>query len=260
MSRYRLYLDESGDHTSSDPRYTGKKYLGLTGVIIKLEDCWSFKNQIENFKRRHLPYDTDNPPILHREDIINKRNQFRVLLNEGKRQAFDDDLLSLIQTLDFTIITVVIDKTTHGVKTYRRVTHPYHFSLEALIERYCYWLSENNSSGDVMAESRGKKEDGLLKRAYLELCLNGARYLPHTLSQKSLSSRKLKLKKKEANIAGLQLADLLAHPLKRDVLLAYNKLSDREGRFADRISQVVEPKYRRSGTGRIRGWGQVILV
>jgi hypothetical protein len=37
--------------------------------------------------------------------------------------------------------------------------HPYHYGLLALMERYCGWLDFNNATGDIMAESRGGKEE-----------------------------------------------------------------------------------------------------
>jgi len=54
---YRLYVDETGDHFRSDPNDLGQRYLGLTGVCFDREPYFQFQAELEEFKRKHLPYD-----------------------------------------------------------------------------------------------------------------------------------------------------------------------------------------------------------
>lgn len=35
--RYRIYIDESGDHTFHEFEAPDKRYLGLTGVVVEAE-------------------------------------------------------------------------------------------------------------------------------------------------------------------------------------------------------------------------------
>ncbi len=37
MNRYRLYIDESGDHTYKDIGEPARRYLGLTGCFVEGE-------------------------------------------------------------------------------------------------------------------------------------------------------------------------------------------------------------------------------
>ena len=65
-NRYRLYIDEAGDHTRSmsetDP--IGRRYLCLLGVMVRMgEDYTRLQASVEEAKRAHLPYDPDAPPI-----------------------------------------------------------------------------------------------------------------------------------------------------------------------------------------------------
>ncbi|MZP56757.1 MAG: hypothetical protein GT600_15035, partial [Bacteroidales bacterium] len=66
-----------------------------------------------------------------------------------------------------------------------------------------------------MVESRGAKEDMRLKRSFRRIMESGT----HNLSAEDLSthltSLELKVKSKQANIAGLQVADMVAHPARR---------------------------------------------
>ena len=239
----------------------GKRYLGLVGVVFSPDAHQKFSEELEALKKRHLPYKAASPPILHRVDVMQARGSFSVLADPAKRRAFDDDLLDLIDVAQFMVIAIVLDKVEHAPKQYRVLKHPYHWSVLALLERYCGWLDYCGLRGDLVAESRGGDEDRAFKEAYAAFYDNGAQYLSKDIVQATLTTKEAKLEKKKLNTAGLQLADTLAHPLTRDVLRAYDLISDRGGVFADKISSIVESKYnRRFDTGRINGYGRKIIA
>jgi hypothetical protein len=258
--RVRLYLDESGDHSSSDATAIGKRYLGLVGVIFQRDPYQRFVLELEALKRRHLHYDPDEPPVLHRVEILYARGPFRSLQDPAKRTAFDAELLTLIQRTDFRVVAVVLDKVSHLRATYRLLGHPYHYCPLAMLERYCGLLHFRGWEGDLMAEARGRDEDTALKAAYREFHARGRGYLTADRAQATLTSQEAKLKPKRANIAGLQLADVLAHPLTRDVLYAAGIIPTRGGLYADRVAAVIEPKYNRQiYRNQIAGYGRVLL-
>lgn len=259
--RYRLYIDESGDHSSSDAHKIEKRYLGLVGLMFEqTKEYRDFQAGFQRLKETHFPHDPDDPPILHRTEILHKRGIFKCLQDGQRRAAFDQDILELIARSSFKVIAVVIDKVEHGSKTYRSLVHPYHYGLHAMLERYCGRLAMFGHQGDVMAEGRGGAEDRELKRAYREAYFAGTRYMEKGKAQKALTSRELKLKPKEANVAGLQLADLLAHPLTREVLIDYGRMEDRRHPFAVELARAIEPKYNRQiYENRIRGYGRILL-
>ena len=109
------------------------------------------QERVEALKQKHLPYDPGRPPILHRVDIVAARGAFTVFQDPAGRAAFDLDLLALINAADFTAFAVVIDKYEHAPKQYRTLKHPYHWTVLALLERYCGWLKFIRQRGDVMA-------------------------------------------------------------------------------------------------------------
>jgi hypothetical protein len=131
-----------------------------------------------------------------------------------------------------------------------------------LLERYCGYLNLRQNTGDVMAESRGKKEDMALKSVYEGVWERGTRYLTAQIAQGTLTSRRIKLKPKASNIAGLQLADILAHPLTRDVLAAFGKIDQPVDCFAQKLVKIAERKYNRHEyrwREPIQGYGRVLL-
>ena len=112
-----------------------------------------------------------------------------------------------------------------------------------------------------MAESRGKTEDFELKEAYMRLHKQGTRFKSNTFFQQYLTSKEIKIKPKSKNVAGLQLADILAHPLKKFTLLQHNLLEiHNEELFWLKIVDAVKPKlYCRPVDGRAEGYGLVFL-
>lgn len=259
--RFRIYIDESGVHTYDELEASDKRYLGLTGIIIEAESYkTNFHLSLEELKKKHFTYDPDEPVILERSEIINKQGPFWRLRDPAKEQVFNEDLLSFLQSQEYTIITVVIDKKSH-LERYIEPLHPYHYCLEVMLERYRAFLyyHHRGAKGDVLAESRGGKEDNLLKEVYQKFYNEGTSELEATELQEVLTSKEIKIKPKLANISGLQVADLLAHPLKQEILLN-NGVAVSIGKFAERIYAITKQKYCcHKYTGKIDGYGRKLL-
>jgi hypothetical protein len=261
MKRYRLYIDESGDHTYYKLEDPAKRYLGLTGIFIETDYYRTiFQPEMEKLKQKHFPHSPDEPVILHRKDIINRSGPFWRLRDKTKEDAFNKDFLEFIKEQDYCIITVVIDKKTH-IERYGDVAyHPYHYCLTALLERYCGFLNFCNAQGDVLAESRGGAEDLKLKRAYQKIYIEGTWQRGSNFFQQALTSSQIKVKSKWANIAGLQLSDLIAHPSKQEILIEEQRIDDLGDNFGKQMCQCIQVKYNRQVyRGRIKGYGKVFL-
>jgi uncharacterized protein DUF3800 len=259
-ARYRLYVDESGDHTFNLLDDSARRYLALLGVWFRRGDEYiAFSDALEHLKRRFFGARPDQPVILHRSDIVNRRKAFGVLRDEELRAGFDAALIDLVQRADFKMVCVVIDKKKHSEK-YESPLHPYHYCLAALLDRYSGWLNFKNAIGDVLAESRGKEEDLQLKEAYRRVYESGTLLFSHGHHQRALTSKEIKLDRKSANIAGLQLADLLAHPVKLACLAERGIGGSRENLFASRLLAAVRDKFNRvEPAGRVEGYGKVWL-
>jgi len=262
---FRLYIDESGDHhyhDYSDSKYDepSLRYLGLMGVVIEKETYQKAHADLEALKQKHFICDPDEPIIFHRTDIIHKKGPFVILKDRNKEKEFNVDLLNFLKKLDFIIITVVIDKKFHIEKYKELAYHPYHFALTALLERYCGYLNFWNFQGDVMAEHRGGEEDSNLKNAYTSIFKTGTYFRPLSFFQKALTSKEIKIKDKKANISGLQIADLLAHPCKQELLCQEGKLGDQTEVFGKNICEAVKYKYNiQIYSQRTKGYGKVFL-
>jgi hypothetical protein len=257
--RYRLYIDESGDHVFNYLDEPQHRFLCLVGCWFRGADYRRFDDELRAFKQRHLPHSPDEPPVLHREKIINRRGPFWRLRDASAAAAFDHDLIELIGKAEFRLVAVVIDKK-QLKEDYATPAHPYHLAVGFTLQRYCGFLNHVNRRGDVMAESRGGREDRLLKDSYARVYERGAWMRRGQFFQQALTTRELKLQSKSANIAGLQLADLLGNPVRRSMLIEKGLIAEPLGPFADRLCKVLEAKYNRHlYDGRIWGYGKVLF-
>ncbi|NLD98021.1 MAG: DUF3800 domain-containing protein [Synergistaceae bacterium] len=257
--RYRLYVDESGDHVFkhlSDPAH---RFLCLLGCWFRGGDYQRFHEGLVGLKQKHIPHNPDEPVVLHREEIINCRRGFWRLRDPEARRAFDGDLLGLIAETEFRIVAVVIDKQGLLGRYGEAAAHPYHLALGFLLQRYCGFLNHVNRHGDVLAESRGGREDRLLKDSYCRVYQRGVWMTAASSFQQALTSQQLKLKPKSANISGLQLADLLGHPIRQMILMEKSLVCDPPAPFAQRLRDVVRDKFNRHlYDGRVDGYGTVL--
>lgn len=261
--RLRLYVDESGDHTfrSAAAIKWDKRFLCLLGCAFDLERYErEFCPEFESLKSKHFDSDPDDVIILHREDIKARRGPFAILRDSDRADAFSRDLLSLVHQAPFRAFAVVVDKCTTHTKVYGPLPyHPYHVALLALMERYCGWLNFMNMQGDILAESRGGREDHLLKSAYRTVHSSGTRFRPPDFFRRALTSKEIKIKHKTSNIPGLQLADLLAYSAKRRVLWEFGVGPQPNG-FTASMAEALESKYNRHVyNGRVEGYGKVFL-
>jgi hypothetical protein len=261
--RFRLYIDESGDHVFKHLDQPVHRYLCLLGVWFKNPEYESFHRNLEQIKQELFDPHPDDPVILHREDIVHRRGVFSRLRDPQKARHFDERLLAIIGEANFRIVAVVIDKKAllDQVGSFEGTLHPYHNGVNFICEQYRDYLINIQGCGDVMAESRGGSEDRRLKYVYDTVGKTVMGWLPKGGGpfQPALTSKELKVKPKSANISGLQLADLLAHPCRQDILREFGRINDEPRPFSNRLLGVISDKFHRHiGTGQVKGSGRYL--
>ena len=122
-------------------------------------------------------------------------------------------------------------------------------ALRLCIERTHSFLSDRQQHGfltKLIIESRGKRENLLLQRAFQRICAG------ENVLAKPLTCFELTFAPKDRNDAGLQIADRTAHPVGRHFISP-----DQPNRAWDLL---IEPKLYRSPEGEFRGWGLIELT
>jgi len=250
-----MYIDETGSATMRNLS-EGNRYLSLTGVIVDSDYHRStITPDLTAFKQRYWTLDDDDPVVLHRCDINSCSGQFAFLRDLDQRRVFDTDLLGLLSTWNYKVITAAIDKQAHWAKYHTWAQEPYSYCMEVLTEKYVLWLHQHGKTGDVLAEARGQREDTSLSHAYSTWYVTGTRFANVALRQEYLSSNSLKLKRKDANVSGLQVADLLATPSFRYGLWKRTGQGIPQGFTREAVRLLRESKYHRKWDGTIDGYG-----
>ena len=259
----RMYVDENGHYNlHEDLSKDGNRFLCLTGVVMRISTHDLLTEQMNALK---YDYFGDTSIILHRREIIAGKPPFECLLDEKKREHFNNDLLRIMSDLPYGVISVLVDKKAlvdkYGII---RAQDPYALALEYLMQRYQYWMQDASSreghiTGDILAEARGGREDHTTKETY-RLIYSGQGYNRLKDADKYYSSKEIKLKKKKDNIAGLQFVDLISHPARRYILSQNHLASNlKQTSFEQSVVDIlVRTKFRRKN-GKIEGAGTVFF-
>jgi Protein of unknown function (DUF3800) len=239
-----LFLDESGDHNLSviDPQYP---MFVLGGVIVDKDYADGPLTQELNIFKSAL-FGTANI-VLHTADIARNRGGFEQLKDATFRARFYEALNAVMRRLQYSVVACVIRKDEHLSRYGVAALDPYMLSLDVLVERFCFDIGEVSGGGVIVAEKRDPTLDRELDLAWLNLKIQGTRYLRASDIGDRIVG--LNLRAKADNIAGLQLADLVVSPIGRHVL----------GKPDKEDWRIVEEKFRRSPSGSVEGYGLVVL-
>lgn len=243
MPKYRMYIDESGNSDMGEAAGENNRFLCLIGIIFDLDYVNKvFAKELEDFKAKYFGVNADNPVILHRKEIMNYRGRFQVLKNDQIKEKYNNELFENLKKWDFTIISVLLDKK-EILQTYGPLAkHPYHFCLEVLLEKYTIFLKDKRATGDILIESRDKQDDRRLSAVYRNMYINGTGFVDGESLRTYLSSKEIKIKPKSANIAGLQIADLLVTNIRNRMLVKHKLRPDQPDSFGNKLTNIVIPK------------------
>lgn len=239
-----LFLDESGDHNLAqiDPQYP---LFVLGGVIVDKEYAeGEMEDAVRDFKLRIFGRDD---LILHTADITRNRNGFEQMKDQSFREHFYSELNVLMRSLQYTAMACVIRKDDHLSRYGVAALDPYLLSLDVLVERFCMDVGNMAGGGIILAEKRDTTLDHLLELAWLNLKIQGTRFIQAKVIEERLIG--LSLQSKARNIAGLQLADLVVTPIGRHIL----------GKPTKEDFEIVRSKFRCGRKREIEGYGLVVL-
>jgi hypothetical protein len=238
-----MFLDESGNHglTQIDPLYP---IFVLGGLIVEEDYAYGeLTKRVQQFKRDLFGRED---LILHTADISRNKNGFEKLKNPVFRARFFAELNQLMHDLVYNVIACVIKKNDHFARYGFSALDPYMLSLDVLVERFYFELDFAETTGNIVAEQRSPVLDRQLDIAWLNLKIQGTEFIQATRINQRIES--LVALPKAANIAGLQLADLVVSPIGRHVM----------GKQDHEDWAIIERKFRRR-SGSYEGAGLVIL-
>jgi hypothetical protein len=211
---YIAYLDEVGDHSLE----IVDREFPLFGVVLFLCDTTTYARQIvPAVYQLKMDYFGHEGVMLHSRDIRKAHDAFAFLQNPQRRQPFYERINRLMEESDYRLIASVIRKQEHKELYGMSAENPYDLALKLAMERLLLLLEEEEQREiQIIAESRGKREDDALRLSFLRTITEGTERIAAERF-KSFVYR-LDFRPKAMNIVGTQLADLAAYPIARYVL------------------------------------------
>jgi hypothetical protein len=237
-----LFLDESGDHSLAkiDPQYP---VFVLGGIIA--DRAYAEGEMTRRVEALKIRFFGRSDIVLHTADLARNRNGFERMMDSSFRNEFFAALNDLMRSLDYQVVACAIQKEEHLKRYNISALDPYFLALEILVERFCFEL--RNDTGLIVAESRGSTLDNQLEIAWLNLKIQGTRFLRPAKLVKRISG--LSLRDKSCGIAALELADLVVSPIGRHIV----------GKLPKEDFRIIEQKFRRDASGNYLGPGLVTL-
>ena len=213
-SRFIAFFDECGDHSLEKIDRDFPLFVLALVVVERVAYCEKVLPELNRFKLRYWNHEGIN---LHSRDIRLAGGPFSLLLNAVVRHKFIEELSALLDELPFTLFISAIRKQTHVERYGKDAANPYDLSLEFTMEGLIHFLESNGETHlPIVAEARGKREDNALEQAFYRLMARGTENRPAEQFKKL--DCPLTFQSKKNNIAGIQLADLCAHPCARHIL------------------------------------------
>lgn len=212
FSDYIIFVDESGDHGMTSINPENPIFALAFCIFKKTEYCSVVKQAITKLKLDFWGHDL---VILHSHDIRRSKGEFAFLFNEEKRKIFLHALHETIKKIPFFIVATAIDKRLYK-NNEANPGNPYSLALEFCLD-YSYRFLETAKQLDhlthIIVESRGRVEDEDLGLAFRKIS-NQARLLDDSYPFD------IRFANKKTNSSGLQIADLVAHPIAKHAVNA----------------------------------------
>lgn len=205
FSDYVVYVDESGDHSLASIDADYPVFVLALCVFHKRHYSEKIIPAVEKLKFNYFGHDS---VVLHEHEIRKQKGAFAFLSHLPTRVAFMGRLSSIMEASNFILIACVVDKN-RVRRSEGAATNPYHIALGICLEALHEFLAEKQQDHlqtHVLVECRGKKEDAELELEFRRIC-----------DGNNASNRRLPFDvvfaDKKTNLAGLQLADLVARPV-----------------------------------------------
>lgn len=261
-----LFLDETGTGSYLKPRVleaqkalvsAGKRpttstIFGLGGVLIRRADYVVFQRSMAALRRKHFGR---SDFLLHEYHLRSMDIEpFDKLRDEALWLRFYADLGALIAATDMRVIVATVDKIAMPER-YPEPYHAYQYSFHVILERVINEKSFGTTCR-VVAENRQAGLNNELRNEMLHLQFNGGSVDGEpTVSAEEVQAKfdpAIVFRTKSDLDAGLEIADLAAGPVTR-------WLHDLKMSPTRNVLPIIQPKLRRSASGRIRGYGAICL-
>ncbi len=207
LSDYIIFADESGDHGISSINPENPVFVLVFCIFRKVDYISIVKQAVAKLKIDFWGHDL---VVFHNHEIRKSTGEFGFLFDEEVRRIFLHALNEMIRTIPFSIAATAIDKRYLGRTP--NPTNPYVLALGSCLQQTIDFLhteKQQHLLTHIIVESRGKPEDRDLEVSFDQIA---AQTLPERYPLN------IRFANKQTNSSGLQIADLVAHPIARHII------------------------------------------
>jgi len=213
-SRFIAFFDECGDHSLENIDRDFPLFVLSTVIVERADYVNVVVPALTRLKLLFWPHEGVN---LHSRDIRKAHGDFAFMQVPARRHALLTALSEMMGALPYTLFITAIRKDSHRDKYGQEAPSPYDLALTYTFERVLHFLEGvGETQLPVTAEARGKNEDNELAASFLRTMTEGTRY--NSAERFASMNCPLAFRRKSDNIAGMQIADLCAHPAARKLL------------------------------------------
>lgn len=225
-NQLQVFIDESG---SPDLAGKGPNMFVVVACLMSKSETKRLAGNVGALKQDFF----GRPDVvLHGHKIRRNMPPFDFGGNVRRQNDLKEAIGEVVRCCNVTIVAACIDKR-RLTKCYARPYDPYGIALGFCMERVC-WITERkgqNGGARILAERRDHAKDRLLRQAFLQMQQEG-KY--GAMSCQVKSGLWLEFLPKSADLPGLEIADLVAGPIRQLV---------ENPRQPNRAVEIIRPKF-----------------
>jgi hypothetical protein len=212
---YTLFIDECGDPNLEKFDKTFPLFT-LCGILAPQNKIKWIENEINALKNELWG---NEDVIFHSREIRNCSKEFVNLLDTDVKNRFYTRINEILGADDVYVIVCCCILKEPFIERFNTGEDVYGLSLKYLIERAIFHIddaTDSNAKLRILVERRNPKQNQALLKYYNGLRVTGTKWI--TAERLTDRIKSLSFQYKKDNIIGLQVADLIAYPISRQVL------------------------------------------
>lgn len=214
-THYTLFIDECGDPNLEKFDKTFPLFT-LCGILISENKLPLIEDEINSLKQELWH---DKEVIFHSREIRNCSRDFVNLLDGKVKNRFYKRINEILGADYVYIIVCCCILKESFIERFNTGEDVYGLSLKYLIERAIFYIddcTDGNAKLRIVVERRNPKQNKMLLKYYNGLRVKGTKWI--TSDRLIDRVKSFSFVDKKENVIGLQVADLIAYPLSRQVL------------------------------------------
>ena len=212
---FTLFIDECGDPNLEKFDKTFPIFT-LCGVLISDKKLGYLENDV-NCLKQDLWGNKD--VIFHSREIRNCSKDFVNLLDKETKTCFYNRINEVLGAEDVYVIVCCCILKEPFIERFNTGEDVYGLSLKYLIERAIFHIddcTDGNARLRIVVERRNPNQNQALLKYYNGLRVNGTKWI--TAERLTDRIKSFSFVGKKDNVIGLQIADLIAYPISRQIL------------------------------------------